>query len=468
MSIASAATVTTKETVFECKLAIHTLRKFHAVPVYIACDTQEVANEFKDMGDTKTFIVSFARPDVKTHNNYHRPDAISEKMPIMRRAMEEHPNVLFFDADIVFMGGLKISPNVELMLSLNLAVTPDMNLTVGKFGLFNAGLLWTKSNDFIDFWEKEYLNPSVKESFYEQSCLGLAPTRFSTDYFDTMHNWGHWRGSVLPRRALSYHVHLTDGVPCTLSVLNTRTRRLRPTVWNNFDKDTARTARSYLRHPKKIFFIHYGKCAGVYINESFKLVKGYDVLDPWTLGMGRDWTSEELSERLNDETPWRYIHQHHVNVREENLVTAKENEWETIMFYRDPREIIASLYYWSNSVVKKTGFCQVFREVSQPISFDEFFNRILKLPTLWALPKWHRLVGTCLPFNQVNLDSVFYKFFSHDHLPHGRRNASENPGWRATMNKQQLDKLQNTDDFKRSVAWLEEKSTFPSSLIIST
>ncbi len=101
MRISSAATVTTVETLRECKISISTLRRFEKVPVYVACDSQEVADEISKVEGVRAIVFQFQRPSVATHNNYHRPDAIAVKIPIMREAMKNHPDVLFFDADII-------------------------------------------------------------------------------------------------------------------------------------------------------------------------------------------------------------------------------------------------------------------------------------------------------------------------------------------------------------------------------
>ena len=453
MKISSAATVTTVETLAECKIAIKTLKKFHDVPVYVACDTQGVYDQLGRLEGVIPVIMPFERPNVVTHNNYHRPDAIAVKMPIMRRAMESHPDVLFFDADLVFLADLgNVSSNVDLVLSLNMAVTPDMNLTVGKFGLFNAGLLWTKSLGFIDFWEKEYLSPSVKDAFYEQTALGLAPLKFTTDYFDTMHNWGHWRGFPA-RRVLSYHVHTSDDLPCSLQYLKARTQSLRRHLWSSIPDDVAVGMREELGHPKKILFAHYGKAAGVYTNHSFKSIKGYSMLDSWTLGLGRDWTSEELVGMLSKGDPWRYIHQHHVNITEDQIRLAKDRGWFIFTFYRDPKEIIAALFSWMNKVTKLTGDNPSFPGEGV-MEFDYFFDLMLKNPELWELPKWHHMLDSCMLFSMPNLDQLFFRLFGHSHIPHNNRNTSNNPGWKALLNQGHIEALERMEPYNRSMEWV--------------
>ena len=51
--------------------------------------------------------------------------------------------------------------------------------------------------------------------------------------------------------------------------------------------------------PRKIIFCHFGKSAGVWVNEYLKAMlrrRGYVIRDPYELGVDREWVGLEHSQ----------------------------------------------------------------------------------------------------------------------------------------------------------------------------
>jgi hypothetical protein len=457
------ATVTTTETLAECRLAVRTFQMTHpGVPVFVACTTPEVQAAMAGPGVTALLQPLESLPEgVVIHNVYHRPDAIRNKMLVMRAALDAgHEDVALFDADLVWVQPLMVNREAELMLSLNLSVTPDMNRTAGAFGLFNAGLLWTARREFVDWWEDQYLHPR-KGDFYEQSALGRAAAEFRTDYFPPGHNWGFWRGVPCGKRQVrSWHLHLTDELYMT-RYIRERTLAMRPVVWSALPNDAAAVAHEELGHPRKVFFIHYGKAAGVYTDKAFRtILRGYDHHNSWQAphSLGRDWTAEELRDILTREDDgFHYLHQHHSSLTREQVEMAKAHGWRTVMFYRDPRAILSSLYHFGRRIIRERGRVLILGEETADLgTWEEFFTRALAPENrrLWALPEWAGLVDHCAPFSGAALDAVMQELTGSPHLPGPPLNASENPGWQQMLTEEQEGRLAELPEYRASMEWI--------------
>ncbi len=456
-AIRSACTVTTAETLSECLVAVFSFQQVHpSVPVYVACQ-KEQEQAILSVGAVPVVQELLELPNkVRLHNLYHRPDAIRMKMDIMEIAIEKHGNALFFDADIIFCQPVQLPANVgEVMLSLNMSITTNMQETASKFGMFNAGLLWSRSLEFVRWWRDEYLNPKMHNAFYEQGCLSLVPAKWETDYFPLHHNWGFWRGT--PKRQVgSYHLHLTDNLFMT-DYIRQGTLAMRPEVWQKMPSKVAKFAHKVFGHPQKVWFVHYGKAAGVYTSKAFKrILAGYDVHDSWhePFNLHRDWTEEELHDILT--TKDGFLHQHHGAITEEQLVLAKKHGWKTVMFYRDPRSLICSLYHFGLRRIAETGEVWLFDAPQKDLgTFDQFFSKALKFPALWTLPDWHGLLDYCLPFSAENLDKVFLDWFGTPHPVGPKVNTSNNPGWKQQMTSEHLEALSEIPAFHRSLDFMK-------------
>lgn len=467
----SASTVTTIEVLSEATLAIHSFLFRHPVtPVYVACPVELASQVALIHSNVVPVPRELRTPDrVSTHNGFHRPDAILLKMDAMEVALQNHPDTFFFDADLVFFHSVT-TPNddAELVLSLNLAETADMGVTAYRYGLFNAGFLWTSSRHFPEWWRNAYLNPSQKDAFYEQTCLSLAPILFRTSYFNHLHNYGPWRGPLGSRLASSVHCHMTKALKLDQWMLP-KTVALRGEVIDRIPAPLLPILHETCDHPKRVFFIHYGKTAGVYCNIAFKkLLRGYANHDSWVAkpgGEARDWTSSELEDILTTtDDGYHYLHQHHVKVSACDVELAMKMGWKTVMFYRDPREIICSLFHWGNSLIAETGFCHVFDEPrTTPHTFGEFFYRIIRpeFQHKWALPYWHGMVDHLQPFSPAALDDVCEELVGATHKPHTTFNASANQGWEIHLLPEHLAILEGLPRYRRSMEWLRKATEMP-------
>lgn len=463
----SAATVTTAETLAECKIAVRSFQMVHpGVPIYVACTSPAVQSEMAALGvDARLVPLQPLPPNVRLHNVYHRPDAILLKMTIMQMALQHHEDVLFFDADLIFQAPVVIPPHdAELMLSLNMSLTPDMNRTGAQFGLFNAGLVWTSSLAFVDWWKREYLAPSQPGAFYEQTALGLAPVKFPSDYFPIAHNWGFWRGNPGKRSVASFHVHVGGGLFMT-EYIRKGTLALRPAVWSKMRPELARFAHEALGHPRKVFFIHYGKAAGVYTDKAFRtILRGYHHHNSWQAphSLGRDWTAEELRDILTREDDgFHYLHQHHSSLTREQVEMAKAHGWRTVMFYRDPRALVCSLYHFGRRIIRERGKVQIFdQETADLGTWEEFFTRALAPENrrLWALPEWAGLVDHCELFSGATLDAVMQELTGSPHLLGPPLNASENPGWQQMLTEEQAGRLADLPEYQISMDWINTRT----------
>ncbi len=214
-SIAGGCTVTTRETASEAVWAAVTFHTVHSLPVLIVCDRESLDYLQQATSSMGGIVVRChdapLHGRVRSHNRYHRPDAIALKMKAMQFAIEAFGDAVFFDADLTFLGPLPAPDDAVVMLSPNW----ECFTASGQHGRYNAGLVWSCSVEFCDWWLGEYL--SGRSSFYEQSALDLVPAKWRTSYFGPDHNHGFWRGPIAARRVDSIHCHLSTTIDHTMS-----------------------------------------------------------------------------------------------------------------------------------------------------------------------------------------------------------------------------------------------------------
>ena len=118
-------------------------------------------------------------------NFFH--DFTLEKCNLMSWAIATHGDgVLFCDADICWMGPLPDIPKTtELALSPHYIRHEDEK----KFGTFNAGFLYIKSQAIVEKWLLE----SLLSDFYEQYSLNVLAKTYSYYTFGPHINYGWWR-----------------------------------------------------------------------------------------------------------------------------------------------------------------------------------------------------------------------------------------------------------------------------------
>lgn len=211
-SINSFCSVVTKEVCREAHILALSINSIYSRPIIFYCD-QETFLYFREnkVVNVKCIVVNFVTPkSVKKHNNYHRSDAISRKMDVMSYCIQRYGNAIFLDADIVILHPISGPSFCNVALSYNSSLlSDDFSITVKGDGAFNAGMIWSSSIEFVDWWKDQYLNK--KSKFYEQECLNRIPSKFTIDLFDINHNYGFWRGcsSFISRKTLlSIHCHL--------------------------------------------------------------------------------------------------------------------------------------------------------------------------------------------------------------------------------------------------------------------
>ena len=456
----SACTVTTEETLDEATIAITSFLHFHPdTPIYVACPDAIAYRVASIAPSVKCVPMDLTIPStVMIHNDFHRPDAILMKMHAMDAALKDHEDCFFFDADLIFFSA--VTPQKgdhELLLSLNLSETPDMGVTAQRYGVFNAGFIWTRNKSFPGWWRDAYLNPKQADAFYEQTCLSLAPVKFRTDYFPISHNYGFWRGDGDRRPIASAHCHMTEALTMS-SWMRERVLPLRRVIWERMPPELLKPVRNALGHPSKVFFVHYGKAGGVYSNICLKKAfRGYRIMDSWASGLDRDWSSDELLEHLTTAGEHSYLHQHHYNTSAAHIEAAVLNGWTTVMFYRDPLETICSLYSWGNDQAIETGYSPSLDEKQAgPISFDQFFDRITegKFQSKWAIPAYAGMIDHLSMFSPQNLDRLLVSLTGTVHKPHSDRNASRNPGVAALFKPNHIHRLEALPAYHRSLSWI--------------
>lgn len=463
--LSSACTVTTAEVLQEATFAVRSFTYYHpGIPVFVGCPPP-LASKVADIDPAVVAVpLEMHTPgSVEVHNSFHRPDAILLKMGVMDAALNKFPDTLFFDADLTFLAPIP-SPfgDCEVALSLNLSETRDMGETSRNYGVFNAGLLWTNSASFPSWWRNAYLSQSQKVNFYEQTCLSRACSSFRVGYFPHSVNYGFWRGEIGSRKATSIHCHLSDALEMG-SWMRGSTLRLRTEVISRTPEPLLPSLYDTLGTPERVFFIHYGKAGGVYSNIAFKkLLRSYRHWDSWVDkpgGESRDWNTDELTSILESPGPGRhYLHQHHVSISSSDVERALSHGWKTAMFYRDPRDLICSLFHWGNQNIASRGFDFVFmRPSTSQWSFDAFFDAVTQpeWARLWALPFWASMVDHVRLFSPASLDEVCEKIVGAPHTPHSQLNSSSNPGWVHHLKPSHLSALEKIPHYQRSIRWVE-------------
>ena len=118
-------------------------------------------------------------------NFFH--DFTIEKCSLMEWALGEHDGgVLFCDADICWMGPLPSIPQAyDLALSPHYIRPEDEE----KFGIFNAGFLYIKTQAVVEKWLLE----SLVSDFFEQKALNIVAEAFPYYTFGPHINYGWWR-----------------------------------------------------------------------------------------------------------------------------------------------------------------------------------------------------------------------------------------------------------------------------------
>ena len=431
----------------EAGMMLKSLRKFHDQPVYVICD--HASKRFlvqEELKDDSVFCKTIAKEDLaKTNkeifenhkciaNEIHRPAEILLKMDVMNFALEHHGNTFFLDADIIVLENLQEYFQAKVALSPH--YYPKKYTSHGfDNGFYNAGYVFCASRGFPNYWRHLYLNDSI---FFEQEGMNRIPERQDIQTFSKEHNVGFWRRNEIPNKIKSLHFHITDGVDknrCEpLKQLNTDIKNVGVNIIKEQHPDLYNY---YLRmtSPKKIAFVHFGKSAGVYINEHMKseCVRNYQkfmsyhkLLNPRQVS-DRDWTQEELVKIAKTEQEYAYVTNHHINWTLDTVKTFKENGWFMFTFLRKPEELLCSLFNWSkekNVILRGEGI--------DPNSLEEIFEYCLidkNFAKLWKAPDYIDELDYVAEFNDKNFGDFLYKYFGEIYEPKKPSNTSKNKGF---------------------------------------
>jgi hypothetical protein len=432
----------------EAGMMLKSLRKFHDQPVYVICD--HASKRFlvqEELKDDSVFCKTITKEDLaKTNkeifenhkciaNKVHRPAEILLKMDVMNFALEHHSNTFFLDADIIVLENLQEYFQAKVALSPH--YYPKKYTSHGfDNGFYNAGYVFCASRGFPNYWRHLYLNDSI---FFEQEGMNRIPERQDIQTFSKEHNVGFWRRNEIPNKIKSLHFHITDGVD------ENRTDRLKemneniksvgvnllreehPDLYNYYIRMTA---------PKKIAFVHFGKAAGVYVNEYMKsqcvvsygkYLSFHENLNPFRV-KDRDWTKEELLKIAEADDEYMYLSNHHIEWDLETIKKFKENGWFMFMFLRRPEELLCSLFHWSKE--KKINV----RGNKEPNDLEEMFKFSSvdfdpEFARLWTAPDYIDELDYVAEFNDKNFGAFLLKYFGETHEPRPPSNTSKNKGF---------------------------------------
>lgn len=433
----------------EGAMMLKSLRKFHDQPVYIICDNESkrflVQEELKDDTvfcklTTKKELEEINKQIFEDHkciaNDIHRPAEILRKMDVMNFALEHHKNTFFLDADIIVLENLQEYFQAKLILSPHFY---PKKFTAHGFdnGFYNAGYVFCASKGFPNYWKHIYLNDSI---FFEQECMNRIPDRQNIQTFSRAHNVGFWRREEIPKEIKSLHFHISDGVDRNRSDnLKQMNENIKSIGVDLIKKEHPDLYNYYIRmiSPKKIAFVHFGKAAGVYINEYMKerCVKSYKkymshhkALNP--LGVvGRDWKKDELMKIAETKDEYAYVTNHHINWDTETIKKFKENGWFIFTFLRRPEELLCSLFHWSkekNITTRGEGIDPNNLEETFKFSLVDFDPEFARL---WMAPDYLDELDYVAEFNDKNFGEFLLKNFGEVYEPRPPSNTSKNKGF---------------------------------------
>jgi len=210
--ITSFCFMATKEVSREAVILIYSIRCFHDEPIFVVCDpeTKQYIKNYIDTFDIyfecsatdETFTkiqnehkAAFERSD----NNLHKQDRIYHKMRAIDFALENEPNTLFLDSDIIIVDEIN-----DLMHS-NLVMSPHYWGAHKEYGIYNAGYIFTSDKGFTEYWRDLYLNRST---FCEQEATNYFSEKYNLDIFGPEHNHGFWRNEYHIENHKSFHCHI--------------------------------------------------------------------------------------------------------------------------------------------------------------------------------------------------------------------------------------------------------------------
>tara|TARA_Y100001963_G_scaffold18302_1_gene22831 strand:- start:23821 stop:25662 length:1842 start_codon:yes stop_codon:yes gene_type:complete len=450
--------VATKEVMEEADVLIFSLRLFHAQPIYVLCDAATRAH-LSSKGYKDLFFYKQADKEkldeIKNKyfqtlysniNNFHRPEVIMRKMDIMKKAMRNHKNTFFLDADMIVLDSLQENFSSELAFSPH-HYSPKGLHKAFDFGFFNAGYVFCSSRSFPDYWEHMYLTDSI---FFEQECMDRIPLKYKTQTFDESHNVGFWRegrlNQELKHKSLHNHLFLTDYIESTNLRHENEVHRA---DCLEYVKKTNLEIYNYINKTwtiknNKVAFVHYGKAAGVFTQNYIKtnvLSEKCKMYNSWWAegkrSLTRDWTKPELIEIAGYKDGSAFVHNHHISWDSESLQAFLDEGWFTFSFLRNPKDLICSLYFWAIDRSKKGNENPIIsnplkrhivdmsgQEDINQVSLDDFFKFFItdtegKAKKLWVLPDYIDRLDYVAEFSDENFRHFLKTYFNHEYIKEG-------------------------------------------------
>ena len=486
----------------EAEVLLKTLRLFHNEPVYIICDkASRIFLNRRKVTDNVKFKASAEKEHLDAiqkkvfdghsciANGIHDAPSILKKMEVMDFALKRHNNTFFLDTDIIVLDNLQEYFTADVVLSPHHYPTKNQHKGF-EFGFYNAGYLFCANKGFPRFWRHLYLTDSI---FFEQECMNRISDHYKIQTFGKEHNVGFWRGENLPLKAKSVHTHISEsgiaGRGLSLIALNKKTKDYALTQAKNSPIINSHIRKHY--NPdcnKKLAFIHYGKAAGVYIQNYireyvFPRMKHFNSW--WDFNyknkraLTRDWTEEELLQIADADVEEAIAHNHHINWTKESVKKFNDKGWLTFMFIRDPKDIMCSLYFWAkdqwdrwssesqSDLDLREPLKQELRYISgqdnpHNVYLDDFIRGMLNgegAKNLWILPDYVDDIQHVAKFNNKNFGSFLLENFQHVYVPTKKRNTSKSEGYKAYLDRGEISEETNSmveshPEYKRYLKYL--------------
>jgi hypothetical protein len=535
--IKSFSLVATSEIKEEAAVLIMSLREFHGEPIMILCDedTKKYLEQenFKDL----QYITSANAKDLEeaksavgsrfdSLDTFHRIECIYKKMECIEKALEFYGNTLFLDADIIVVNNLQENFTEDIVLSPHYH-DPNKSHMSAYCGLFNAGYIFCADKTFPRFWKNIYFNNS---SFYEQEGMNYIAQKYEIDIFPKGHNIGFWRDEAsrtdeqikidLRLKSVgttkSFHVHVLNCIDFkNNTVVAKKNSEMRKVVMQFLLKNGHKKLYDYIlsktERAKKTAFIHFGKCAGVYINFYLKKnvmpdalrYNSWEGLPIWRSVYGedihRDWSETELTQIANETfhpqftSEYKMAHNHHINWNMKTVKEFRKNNWLTFTFLRDPKDLICSLYFYArkrHKFVKKDsmgrpivpgpgllpggpphrnpmeGLIVSVSGQKDPfqVPLDKFINFVLddeRTRPLWVLPDYIDELDYVAEFNERNFEIFLKKYFNHHYVPEEKQNTSLNKGFEyyykcGEISEETKNKIESDPEYKKYFDYLDK------------
>jgi hypothetical protein len=198
------ASIITEKTLSEFEVLRETFELFHSnVEWFLSCD-QYCYDHFKN-SELKCFLMIESDDcdhnllDEAKRNNWMK--VMMTKFSICKKALtQDDTGVLFLDCDMVFVNPIEQKIQ-NLFKDKNIDAFICQHMTnnwqnEAKHGLFNAGMFYANSIDFLNAWEN--LSKRYKElnMYFEQQPLEYIQRNFVTVNLPINYNIGWWRFNI--------------------------------------------------------------------------------------------------------------------------------------------------------------------------------------------------------------------------------------------------------------------------------